>query len=113
MLEITSAILALERHCDRLHPALLRLIRLAVEAAQRAGIELSVCGEMAGDPEAPLLLVGLGVPLLSMAPSSLATVRRAIRAAASSDLERAAISSLDRVTDPERLSQLDLVVQSD
>ena len=86
---------ALERYRDPLHPALLRLIRLAVEAAERAGIELSVCGEMAGDPEAAILLVGLGVRLLSMAPSSLATVRRAIRAAVSSDLERAAISSLD------------------
>lgn len=85
---------ALERYRDPLHPALLRLIRLAVEAAKRSGIELSVCGEMAGDPLAALALVGLGVRVLSMAPANIATVRRAIRAAVSSDLELAASSSL-------------------
>ena len=43
---------ALERYRDSMHPALLRLIRMAVEAAAAARIELSVCGEMAGDPAA-------------------------------------------------------------
>jgi len=85
---------ALERYRDSLHPALLQLIRLAVESADRSRIELSVCGEMAGDPEAALLLVGLGVRQLSASPSSLAAVRRAVRAAARSDLERIAMSSL-------------------
>ena len=85
---------ALERYRDSLHPALLQLVRLAVQAAQRSGIELSVCGEMAGDPEAALVLVGLGVRGLSMAPASIAPVKRAIRAAMKSDLEHVAISSL-------------------
>ena len=85
---------ALERYRDSLHPALLQLIRLAVESADRSRIELSVCGEMAGDPEAALLLVGLGVRQLSASPSSLAAVKRAVRAAARSDLERIAMSSL-------------------
>lgn len=84
----------MERYRDSLHPALLQLIRLAVEAAGRAGIELSVCGEMAGDPEAALLLVGLGVRVLIMSPTSIAAVRRAVRGAARSDLERVAQSSL-------------------
>jgi phosphoenolpyruvate-protein phosphotransferase len=86
---------ALERYRDSLHPALLKLIRLAVEAAARAKIELSVCGEMAGDPAAALVLVGLGVRVLSMVPPNIAPVRRAIRAATTADLERAAIASLD------------------
>jgi phosphoenolpyruvate-protein kinase (PTS system EI component) len=86
---------SLERYRDPLHPALLRLVRLAVEAADRAGIELSVCGEMAGDPEAALMLVGLGVRVLSMSPTSIASVRRAIHAARHGDLERIAISSLN------------------
>ena len=54
---------ALERYRDPLHPAQLRLIRIAAEAARSTGIELSVCGEMAGDPAAALALVGLGDPL--------------------------------------------------
>ena len=85
---------ALERYRDSLHPALLQLVKLAVEASERATIELSVCGEMAGDPEAALLLVGLGVRVLSMSPTSIGAVRRAIRAATRSDLERVARSAL-------------------
>ena len=85
---------ALERYRDSLHPALLRLIRLAVEAAERSGIELSICGEMAGDPEAARLLIGLGVRVLSMSPTSIAAVRRAVRASLKSGLERVAMASL-------------------
>jgi phosphoenolpyruvate-protein phosphotransferase len=86
---------ALERYRDSLHPAHLRLIRMAVEAARRHGIELSVCGEMAGDPVAALVLVGLGVRSLSMTPASFAAVKRAIRAASRADLERQAAAALD------------------
>jgi len=85
---------ALERYRDSLHPALLRLVRLAVDAAAGFDIELSVCGEMAGDPIAALALVGLGVRSLSMASSSLPAVRRAIRAQALTDLQSAAVDGL-------------------
>ena len=85
---------ALERYRDSLHPALLRLIHEAVESSRRAGIELSVCGEMAGDPAAALALVGLGIRQLSMSANSLAAVRRAIRAAAIPTLEAAAGAAL-------------------
>jgi phosphoenolpyruvate-protein phosphotransferase len=85
---------ALERYRDSFHPAVLRLVRDAAVAADRAGIELSVCGEMAGDPPAALALVGLGVRSLSMAATSLAAVRRAIRAAAGTDLEARASAAI-------------------
>ena len=77
---------ALERYRDAMHPAVLRLIAMAAESAGRAGISLSVCGEMGGDPVAALALVGLGVRQLSMGAASLPAVRRAIR---SSDAGRA------------------------
>src|SRR5258708_27145427 len=86
---------ALERYRDGLHPAHLALIRIAVEAARRHGIELSVCGEMAGDPVAALVLVGLGVRYLSMTSASFAAVKRAIRSASRADLEREAAAALD------------------
>jgi phosphoenolpyruvate-protein phosphotransferase len=89
---------ALERYRDTFHPALLRLIHDAVLAARRAGIDLSVCGEMAGDPAAALALVGLGVRQLSMAASSLPSVRRAVRAVSGEDLEAAARAALDDST---------------
>jgi phosphoenolpyruvate-protein phosphotransferase len=85
----------LGRYQDPLHPALLRLVRDAVGAAGRAGIELSVCGEMAGDPVAALALVGLGIRDLSMASSSLAPVRRAIRAVERTVLEAEVSAALD------------------
>jgi phosphoenolpyruvate-protein phosphotransferase len=85
---------ALERYRDSLHPALLQLVRLAVQAADRSGIALSVCGEMAGDPEAALALVGLGVRALSMSPASIPRIKRAIRGATKADLERVAVASL-------------------
>jgi phosphoenolpyruvate-protein phosphotransferase len=85
---------ALEGYRDSLHPGVLRLIGLAADAARRAGIELSVCGEMAGDPVAALALVGLGVRSLSMAAPSLPAVRRTIRSSTLVELESAAASAL-------------------
>ena len=85
---------ALERYRDGLHPAHLSLVRAAVEAARRHNIELSVCGEMAGDPVAALALVGLGVRRLSMTPASIPAVKGAIRAVSLADLEREALASL-------------------
>ncbi len=49
---------------------------------------------MAGDPEAALVLVGLGVRVLSVTPTSIAAVRRALRGALRSDLERIAMAAL-------------------
>ena len=86
---------ALERYRDPLHPALLRLIASAAKDAEAAGVELSVCGEMGGDPAAALALVGLDVTVLSMAASSLAPVRRAIRAADAGQLQEEARAALD------------------
>jgi len=62
-----------------LHPAVLRLIQFAIEAALRARIPVSVCGEMAGDPRYTALLLGLGIRDLSMAPSNISRVKRRIR----------------------------------
>jgi len=62
-----------------LHPAVLRLIQFAVEAAERRQIPISVCGEMAGDPRYAALLLGLGLRELSMAPQSIPRVKQRIR----------------------------------
>jgi phosphoenolpyruvate-protein phosphotransferase (PTS system enzyme I) len=62
-----------------LHPAVLRLIQFAVEAALRRSMPISVCGEMAGEPRFTALLLGLGLRNLSMAPSSIPRVKQRIR----------------------------------
>jgi phosphotransferase system enzyme I (PtsI) len=64
---------------DPLHPAVLRLIQFSSEAAQRAGIPINLCGEMAGDERYTALLLGLGLRELSMAPLALPRVKRRIR----------------------------------
>jgi signal transduction protein with GAF and PtsI domain len=68
---------------------------MSVEAATATSIDLSVCGEMAGDPASALALVGLGVRSLSMSAPSLAAVRRALRGVSLADLEREATAALD------------------
>ena len=62
-----------------LHPAVLRLIQFATEAALRARIPVSICGEIAGDPHFTPLLLGLGIRELSMAAPSLPRVKQRIR----------------------------------
>ena len=84
----------LERYRDPFHPAVLRLVHMAVAAAVRAGIDLSVCGEMAGDPLAAVALVGLGIRSLSLAPSNIPAVRRAIREVDLEHAQAAAIAAL-------------------
>jgi phosphotransferase system enzyme I (PtsI) len=61
-----------------LHPAVLRLIQFTIEAALRARLPVSVCGEMAGDPRYTALILGLGVRDLSMAAYSLPRVKSRI-----------------------------------
>ncbi len=65
---------------DAWHPAVLRLVARAAEAARAAGISVGVCGELAGDPAAAVLLVGLGVDELSMNPPAIPRVKAALRA---------------------------------
>jgi len=62
------------------HPAVVRLIKQTVMAAENAGIWTGVCGEMAGDIRLTPLLLGLGVQELSVGPHQVPRVRRAIRA---------------------------------
>jgi phosphotransferase system enzyme I (PtsI) len=61
------------------HPAVLRSIKLIVEAAHKEGIPVSICGEMAADPLSTLLLVGLGVDELSMSSWCIMECKKIIR----------------------------------
>ncbi len=61
------------------HPAILRLIKMTVDAAHANGIWAGVCGEIAGDPVLTPLLIGLGVDELSAAPPVIDEVKYIIR----------------------------------
>ncbi|HWD59177.1 MAG TPA: phosphoenolpyruvate--protein phosphotransferase [Stellaceae bacterium] len=78
--------LAIDRSDERvahlynpLHPGVLRLIQLAVEAGARRRIPVGICGEMAGEPRYAALLLGLGLRELSMSPGSLPRLKQRIR----------------------------------
>lgn len=62
-----------------LHPAVLRLIEFSVQAALRARLPVSICGEIAGDPRFTALLLGFGVRELSMSSAALLRVKQRVR----------------------------------
>ncbi|MCC5828385.1 MAG: phosphoenolpyruvate--protein phosphotransferase [Phycisphaeraceae bacterium] len=72
------------------HPAVLQLVRDVTRAANRHRKGVSICGEMAGDPEFTMLLLGLGLRSLSMTPPALTAVKRIIRAVSVNQCQRVA-----------------------
>jgi phosphotransferase system enzyme I (PtsI) len=78
-----------------LHPAVLRLIHSLAEAARAAGRELTICGEMAGNPRYTALLVGLGLRAFSVAPGEMLAVKRALREMRIADAEELARGALE------------------
>jgi phosphoenolpyruvate-protein phosphotransferase (PTS system enzyme I) len=64
---------------EPLHPAVLRALALVCRAAHAAGIEVSICGEMAGEQLYALVLLGLGFSELSMNPLAIPRIKRLIR----------------------------------
>ena len=84
--DLTQYLLAVDRNnphvaklYDELHPAVLRALMQILVGARVHGREVGVCGEMAGDPLAAVLLLGMGVHSLSMGAGSLLRVKRVIR----------------------------------
>jgi phosphoenolpyruvate-protein phosphotransferase (PTS system enzyme I) len=61
------------------HPAVLRLIRMVVENGHKAGIPVGMCGEMAGDPLATVILLGMGLDEFSMSAFGIPEIKRIIR----------------------------------
>ena len=110
--DLTQYTLAVDRTDEQvaylynpLHPAVLRLVQFAVEAAARRHIPVSVCGEIAGDPRYAALLLGLGLRELSMAPQSVPRVKRRIRGLDMVAATRRARAIMDQA-DPARIAAL-------
>ena len=84
--DLTQYLLAVDRNnarvagiYDALHPAMLRTLIKIVEGGHAAGVEVSICGEMASDPLAVILLLAMGFDTLSMNSSSLPRIKWVIR----------------------------------
>lgn len=90
---------------EPLHPAVLRLIQFSAQAALRARIPISICGEMAGDPRYTALLLGLGIRELSMVASAIPRVKQRIRDLELEAATRRAIAIMDQA-DSNRIAAL-------
>ncbi|NBX84486.1 MAG: phosphoenolpyruvate-protein phosphotransferase PtsP [Gammaproteobacteria bacterium] len=84
--DLTQYFLAVDRNnahvanlYDSLHPAILKMLMKIVESGHAAGVKVSICGEMAGDPLATLLLLAMGFDALSMNSASLLRIKWVIR----------------------------------
>ena len=90
---------------DPLHPAVLRLIGLAISSANKAKVPIAVCGEMAGEHALTRLFLGMGLREFSMHPSHLLTVKQRVL---KTDVSATAplIERLRRVDDPQKLNAL-------
>ncbi len=64
---------------QQLHPAVLRLIEMTIQAGRQVGIPVSMCGEMAGEPRYTRLLLGLGLREFSMQPAMVPEIKRVIQ----------------------------------
>ena len=87
---------------DPLHPAVLRLLADTIRAGAAQGKSISVCGEMAGDPQLTRLLLGLGLRSFSMHPTQILAVKQEVLRADTAKLAPWAQQVLD-AEDPAKL----------
>lgn len=100
--DLTQYILAIDRNNERvagrydaLHPAVLRAIVEVVDASHLLGREVTVCGELAGDPMGAVLLLGMGIDVLSMSAGSLPRVKWVIQSFRQSDARQLLAAALE------------------
>jgi phosphoenolpyruvate-protein phosphotransferase (PTS system enzyme I) len=88
---------------DPLHPAVLHLVSRTIRAANRAGVPVAVCGEMAGDLSMTRLLLGFGLRQFSMHPAQLLAIKQQVLR---TRVDAARAARIGRVNDPEKARQL-------
>jgi phosphoenolpyruvate-protein phosphotransferase (PTS system enzyme I) len=88
------------------HPSVVRLLDRVAAAGRDAGIEVSVCGELAGSPLGVFMLLGLGITALSVAPSALPEVKKVIRSVPAAEARRTMTRALHAATPDDVLTLL-------
>jgi len=101
--DLTQYTLAADRGSERVayifescNPAVIKLIKMSVDAANKQNIPVSICGEMAGDPLVVPLLLGLGVRSLSVTPFLIPEIKKIIRVVKVADCKELAEKVLSR-----------------
>ena len=88
------------------HPSVLQLIKDVVRSGTRAKVGVSLCGEMGGEPEYVMLLVGLGLRSLSITPPAIPEVKKIIRSVSVKQCQRVARRAMSFETDREVINYL-------
>ena len=88
------------------HPSVIRLIDRTAQAGRDAGIEVSVCGELAGNPLGVYLLLGLGITALSVGPAALPEIKKVIRTVPAADARAVVAEALGAATPQEVVAVL-------
>lgn len=96
---------------QQFNPAVLRTIKSVIDAGHRKNIWVGMCGEMAGDPLATVLLVGMGIDELSVVPTVLPEIKKIIRTIKHKDAKRIADKILTLHTEEEIRDYLASVVR--
>ena len=91
---------------DPLHPAVLKLIQLTLQAGKKAHIPVSMCGEMAGDPRYTRLLLGMGLREFSAHPTTVLEVKSIVNASSVKQLESQCKRILSAATRPDKIHAL-------
>ncbi|TCP13080.1 phosphoenolpyruvate--protein phosphotransferase [Crenobacter luteus] len=90
---------------DPLHPAVLKLLSLTIRSADKAGVPVSVCGEMAGDLRLTRLLLGMGLRRFSMHPAQVLAVKQIVRNTRL-DSVKDLVARMLRTEDPDKIADL-------
>ena len=90
---------------DPLHPAVLRLISMAITTANKANVPIAVCGEMAGELRLTRLLLGMGLRHFSMHPAHLLTIKQRVLTSEVA-MTRPLVARMLKSDDPDKLSAL-------
>jgi phosphoenolpyruvate-protein phosphotransferase (PTS system enzyme I) len=92
--------------CDPLSPAIFKVLQMVLEACRRTGTPVTLCGEMAGQPRAVLVLFGMGLRRFSMSPAFVSTIKALLNSVTTAQAERFAHQVLQLKTSEEIRSYL-------
>lgn len=111
--DLIQYLLAVDRSNDvvsalyqEFHPAVVRFLRRIIERGKKGNVKVGMCGEMAGDPLATILLIGLGLDEFSVVPMVLPEIKKIIRSVSFQDAEEIAKHVLSLQTEDEIKSYL-------
>ncbi|CBZ40517.1 Phosphoenolpyruvate-protein phosphotransferase [Mycoplasma suis KI3806] len=105
LIQYTNAVDRMSENINFLYqpnsPAILKLIGMVAKSAKEAGIDVSVCGEMASSAHSAILLVGLGIETLSMSAPSIPIIKRVLNNVHFSEIQKLAEKALELSTEEE------------